>query len=139
MHPFSCVQLLGCTSRGLECPLTTPGAAAGFSSLAAVVTAYLSGKSLLVSFQTAAPQTLRVSHGLPRRSPSGRRRAHSSCQTGQTSQTSQTGQTQAPHHRDPHTTVAIKKPRISQRHIFARVIPNSGTANPQGITWLATA
>ena len=47
----------------LAVPLTTPGAAAGFSSLAAVVTAYLSGKSLLVSFQTAAPQTLRVSHG----------------------------------------------------------------------------
>jgi len=55
---------------------------------------------------TAAPQALGVSHGLPRRSPSGRRRAHPSCQTSQTSQTSQT---QAPRPRTPHTAVAIKQ------------------------------
>ena len=44
-----------------------------------------------------------VSLGLPRRSPSGRIRAHPSCQTGQTGQT---GQTQAPRPRHPHTAVA---------------------------------
>ena len=36
---------------------------------------------------TAAQQTRWVSHDLPRRSPSGRRRAHQNCQTGQTGQT----------------------------------------------------
>ena len=50
-----------------------------------------------------------LSHGLPRRSPSGRRRAHPSCQTGQT------GQTQAPHPRTPHTAVAITLPGIPHR------------------------
>jgi len=53
---------------------------------------------------TAAQQTHGVSHGLPRRSPSGRRRAHPFDQTGQTGQT---GQTQAPRRRPPHTAVAI--------------------------------
>ena len=28
-----------------------------------------------------------------------------------------------------------KKPCIPQRHIFARAIPDCGTANPRGITW----
>ena len=70
--------------------------------------AYPCGKSTTEPCQTAAPQTHGVSHGLPRRSPSGRRRAHPSCQTGQTGQT---GQTQAPHPRPPHTAVAIKKAR----------------------------
>ena len=64
------------------------------------------GNSLLPEpKQTAAQQTHGVYSGLPRRSPSGRRRAHQNCQT---SQTSQTGQTQAPHHRNTHTAVAIK-------------------------------
>ena len=61
--------------------------------------------------QTAAQQTHGVSHDLPRRSPSGRRRAHPSSQTSQTSQTGQTSQTQAPRPRNTHTTVAIKKAR----------------------------
>ena len=92
--------------------------------------AYLNGTSSPEPFQTAAPQTHGVSHDLPRRSPSGRRRAHPSCQTGQTGQT---GQTQAPRPRTPHTAVAITLPGIPQRHIFARAIPDSGTANPRGI------
>jgi len=58
---------------------------------------------------TAAPQTLGVYRGLPRRSPSGRRRAHPSCQTGLT------GLTQAPRRRDTHTTAAIKLPCIPLR------------------------
>ena len=74
-------------------------------------------------------QTLGVSHGLPRRSPSGRRRAHSSCQTGQTGQTSQT---QAPHHRDPHTTVAIRQAHPSG---ISSPAPNQPeTCKPTGYT-----
>ena len=65
------------------------------------------GKSTPEPFHTAAPQTLGVSLGLPRRSPSGRRRAHPSCQTGLTGLT---GLTQAPRRRDTHTTVAITLP-----------------------------
>ena len=52
-------------------------------------------------------QTLGVSHDLPRRSPSGRRRAPPFCQTSQTSQTGQTSQTQASRPRREHTAVAI--------------------------------
>jgi len=63
------------------------------------------------SHSTAAPQTHGVSLGLPRRSPSGRRRAHPFAQT---SQTGQTGQTQAPRRRRQHTAVAIKKARATR-------------------------
>ena len=41
------------------------GTAADSSSLAAVITAYLNGTSSPEPFQTAAPQTHRVSHGAP--------------------------------------------------------------------------
>ena len=51
------------------------GTAAGSLCLATVITAYLNGTSSPELFQTAALQTHGVSHDLPRRSPSGRRRA----------------------------------------------------------------
>ena len=51
------------------------GTAVGSLCLAAVITAYPCGTSSPEPFQTAAPQTPGVSHDLPRRSPSGRRRA----------------------------------------------------------------
>ena len=62
----------------------------------------------------SAPQTHGVYRGLPRRSPSGRRRAPPSCQTGQTGQT---GQTQAPRHRNTHTAVAIKNLKRLRRFL----------------------
>ena len=84
---------------------------------------------------TAAQQTHGVSHGLPRRSPSGRRRAHPSCQTGQTGLTGLTGQTQAPHPRNTHTTAAIKLPCIT---LTVNLRPSHSPlrqANPRGILW----
>ena len=64
--------------------------------------------------------------------PPGVYRGAPLCQIGPTGQT---GLTQAQRPRNTHTPVAIKLPCIPLRHIFARVIPNSGTANPRGITW----
>ena len=64
------------------------------------------GKSSPEPFHTAAQQTLGVYRGLPRRSPSGRRRAHPSCLTGLTGLT---GLTHAPRRHAPQTAVAIKQ------------------------------
>ncbi len=87
--------------------------------------AYPNGTSSPEPFQTAAQQTHGVYSGAPTLSIWSIWSIWSICKR----------HTTAP--RTP--PLPSKKPCIPQRHIFARVIPNSGTANPQGITWLATA
>jgi len=92
--------------------------------------AHPNGKSAPKPNHTAAQQTLGVSHGLPRRSPSGRRRAHQSLsyKSYKSYKSYVSATPPQPAHRRCHHIA-----RIPLRQLFAHPPPHSGLAKTQSI------